>query len=123
MFNKNELRKIKETYEKAVAKDIATKEHEGYDENLFNGIYAFWELFHISADEFSINKLDEDMTTEEYLSWGPPEKYKLVGSHHLKENPTNFNQEQRRYICNLMHQVYETKTMTKDAFLKEIEIK
>lgn len=148
MISKEKAQHLSLSYHKARAKEEIVECNETTD--LFLGLEGLYRPLYLSADEVVLNKLDEDMSPQEYLDYGEEpiieqmlQHYKthgifvdedVRGAKNLiipsdtpkfnfpKKNTAPFSQEDRRYILNLMHELLEKNTLTQTMFLERLGI-
>lgn len=149
MFSNEEIQLLKKSYNDALAEDIKKGKHEN---DLFAGILGIAKPLDLSADETMINTLDEEMTENQFLEWGPTGDQELtVLQHYIKHNATvkcdfsihglrpnrrkkvppfrfekpnktDFTQEQRKFVLNLLHLAFEKGSLSKQQLLSKIGI-
>lgn len=148
LFTKEEIQFLRNSYQKS----LETEKNEYIDNpsSLYYGISGIYNPLNLSSDEMMANKLDEDMTPNEYFSYGTCElkdemieHYEQQGATHQvnergitvldipkdaipfiikKEADFSFIQEQRRYVLNLLHLCLEKNEITKQKVLEKLGI-
>lgn len=145
-FTPEQIKLLTAPYDKALNEVLTTHPHE--TNSPFFGIQEICEVLNLSADEVSLNKLDEDMTPAEYLLYGI-ESVQTEMIHHyeshgavwkpnpngiatleIPENATpypipkepvpDFSQDERRFVLNLLHLFLEQGTLSKEELLHQI---